>query len=72
MLAPEAQGDILVVAKEHPELDEGKGADPGYGEQAHPLDADRDTQPETSHSQPEPPDGLECLGRTKLMLIREA
>lgn len=66
------QRHVPVIAEEHPQLHQGQGPDPGDCEEADPFDADRDAQAKAGHDEPEPPGGLESLGRPLLMLIGEA
>lgn len=65
-------GNVLVVTKQNPELDQSDGTNPGNCEKANPLDAHGDTEPKTSSDEPKPPAELESLLRTKFMLVAEA
>jgi hypothetical protein len=71
VLAPETDWDILVVAKQNPQLYQSQDANPRDREEANPFDADSDAQAKPSVDQPEPPGGSEGLGRTLLVLVGE-
>lgn len=69
VLGVESWGDVLVVTKQNPKLDDCQTSDPGNCEKADPFDAGSGTQSNTSHDKPEPPVWLECLGWSLLVLV---
>jgi hypothetical protein len=72
VLGQETNGDVLVVPKQNPELDQSQGTNPGDGEETNPLDTGSDTETEASHGEPEPPSDTECLGGAEFVLVGEA
>ena len=71
VLAHESRGDVLVVSKENPKLDDCQGADPCDGEKSNPLHADSCSKSESGHDKPEPPVWLKSLGWALFMLVCE-
>lgn len=64
-----ARGNVLVIAKHNPELNQSQAANPRNGEQTNPLDASGDSQAKTGDGQPEPPAWREGLSRPQLLLV---
>ena len=52
-------------------MNKGKDANPSNGEETNPLDAEGDSQSQTSVDQPEPPANAESLGGALLVLVGE-
>lgn len=71
VLGERTRGDMLVVAKHNPELNQSQAANPGNGEQTNPLDASGNSQAKTGDGQPEPPAWREGLRRSKFLLVGE-
>ena len=71
VLGERARGDMLVVAKHNPELNQSQAANPRNGEQTNPLDASGDAQAKAGDGQPEPPAWREGFGRSQLLLVGE-